>query len=95
MFFCDGYGVAFSFPTVGNIGKAGVGMIEAGPIGCVFIGPAMGFWLGIYDNSLPLNLFNGREPWPPSGRATSKFKAAPLHSPKEKPAGLRFGGFSH
>ena len=27
-------------------------MIEASPIGCVFIGPAMGFLSGIYDNSL-------------------------------------------
>ena len=84
MFFCDGYGDAFSFPTVGIIGKAGVGIIEAGPIGCVFIGPAMGFWLGIYDNSLPLNLFNGRKPWPPERPCNVQLSGRPVRQSQRK-----------
>jgi hypothetical protein len=44
--------VFFAFdPTAGIIGWTGVVVIEARSIGCVFIGPAVGLFLGMLDNS--------------------------------------------
>jgi hypothetical protein len=52
--FCFGCAVLSTFPTVGIIGRTGVGIVEARSIGCVLIGPAVGL---ILDNSLRPNLF--------------------------------------
>jgi hypothetical protein len=51
----DGFWLGWSFfafiPTVGIMGWTGVGIIETGSIGCVFIGPAVGLVLGMLTNS--------------------------------------------
>jgi len=46
-----------TFPAVGITGNTGVGIIDARSIGCVLIGPAVGLFLGIADNSFPPNSF--------------------------------------
>jgi hypothetical protein len=52
--FCFGCGTLFTFPTDDIIG------ITAHRIGCVLIGPVVGFFLGMTDNSFLLDLFKRR-----------------------------------
>ena len=59
-----GCAVLSAFPAVGIIGRTSVGIVEARSIGCVLIGPAVGFILGMINNSLRPNLFNGCEAEP-------------------------------
>jgi hypothetical protein len=55
---------AVASPVAGILGNTGVCTIEARPIGCVLMGPAVGLFLGIMDNSILTNLFKGRGPEP-------------------------------
>jgi hypothetical protein len=52
--FCFGCGALFTFPTDDIIG------ITAHRIGCVLIGPVVGFFLGMKDNSFLPDLFKRR-----------------------------------
>ena len=47
-----GCGAFFTFPADGIIGRTGVAIIEARSIGCIRIGPAVGLFLDMSDNSL-------------------------------------------
>jgi hypothetical protein len=55
--FCLGSVGVLAFPAVGIIGNTGVGIADAGSIGCVLIGPAVSMGLGIVVNSYLPNLF--------------------------------------
>ena len=50
---CFGSGVLFT-PTAGSVGRTWVGNIERRSIGCVFIGPVAGLFLGILENAFQL-----------------------------------------
>jgi hypothetical protein len=52
--FCFGCGTLFTFPTDDIIG------ITAHRIGCVLIGPVIGFFLGMTDNSFLPDLFKSK-----------------------------------
>jgi hypothetical protein len=56
--FCFCCGAFVTFPIVRVI--ICVGMIEARWIGCVLIGPLVGLFLGIVDNSFLPSLFKGQ-----------------------------------
>jgi hypothetical protein len=49
-----------AFPAVGIIGNTGVGIIDARSIGWILMGPVVGLFLGIADNSFLPNSFKGR-----------------------------------
>jgi hypothetical protein len=54
-----------AIPAVGIIGNTGVGIIDARSIGWVLIGPVVGLFLGIVDNSFLPNSFKIKEPHDP------------------------------
>jgi hypothetical protein len=54
---CFDCGAFITFPADGIIGRTGVALIEARSIGCILIGPAVGLFLGMSDNSLRPNSF--------------------------------------
>jgi hypothetical protein len=56
--FCFDCGAFVTFPIVRVI--ICIGMIEARSIGCVLIGPVIGLFLGMVDNSFLPSLFKGR-----------------------------------
>jgi hypothetical protein len=71
-----GLGVFVSFPVVGIIGNACVGLIEVCSMGCVVMGPVgLGLRLAMIDNSFPPSSFDRGSPvliWRnPTGRRFS------------------------
>jgi hypothetical protein len=61
-----------AFPAVGIIGNTGVDMIDGRSIGCVLIGPVVGLFVGMVDNSFLPNSFK----WPRALSPASSFSEA-------------------
>jgi len=76
-----------AIPAVGIIGNTGVGIIDARSIGWVLIGPVVGLFLGIVDNSFLPNSFKIKEP---HRIQFTPFTSAPSARNMHVKSGLRF-----